>query len=111
MGNNGFSADAMRTSGSTNKSGLELPITYRDGSWCGAMYLVDLARAEALCADSPVEPWPCFGRALAAIYAWEYRDSSIGPYNEVGIGIQTRRRGSKPSFAQLARDMRAQDDQ
>src|SRR5262245_12443168 len=87
----------------------ELPIVYRDGSWCGLFYLVDMARAVDACSGLDVEPWPIFGRALAAIYAWEYRDSSIGAYNEVGIGIQTRRRGRRPSLTRLALDMRAQE--
>jgi hypothetical protein len=111
MANNGISANVTQAAPSISGSSQELPLIYRDGSWCGFMYLVDLARAEALCAGSEVEPWPMFGRALAAIYAWEYRETSIGPYNEVGIGIQARRRGTKPSFAKLAIDMSAQDDQ
>jgi len=51
------------------------------------------------------------GNAVVAVYAWEYRDSTLGAYNEVGLGIMARRRGRRPSLVTLARDMRRQDDQ
>jgi hypothetical protein len=71
----------------------DLPIRYRDASQLGVFFRADL------------------GKAVVAIYVWEYRDSSIGPYNELGLGIQARRRGTRPSLVKLVRDMGAQEDQ
>ena len=96
---------------SLSSGACELPILYRDGGWCGLFYRVDLAAAQALCEGLSVEPWPLFGTAVAAIYAWEYRDSTVGAYGEVGIGLQMRRRGTKPSVLRLGLDMSADDDQ
>jgi hypothetical protein len=90
---------------------VELPIVYRAGDWCGALYRVELARARPFCEALDLEPWPVFGAAVAGVYAWEYRDTSIGPYAELGIGLLTRRRGQKPSLLRLALDMSAQDAQ
>jgi hypothetical protein len=64
-----------------------------------------------LLAATTLEPWPILGAAMGAIYVWEYRDSSVGAYNEVGLGIQARRRCASPSLVKLGLDMRAQDDQ
>lgn len=74
-------------------------------------FAVDLAAARELLGPTGVEPWPFFGKALAALYAWNYRDSTVGSYNEVGLGIQARRPGTKPSVTRLAMDMLAQPDQ
>lgn len=95
----------------TGAAACDLPILYRDGSQFGVFYAVDLARARALVTSSAIEPWPVLGRAFAAIYVWEYRDSTIGSYGEVGLGIQCRRVGSRPSLPRLGYDMGAQDDQ
>lgn len=68
-------------------------------------------RANALLAGTELEAWPVFGRAIAAIYAWDYRDSTVGSYGEVGLGIQTRRRGTRPSLLRLGINMLADENQ
>jgi len=96
----------------TSRGECELPILYRDASQFGVFFPVDLARArEVVGHDKSVEPWPILGRAFAAIYVWEYRDSTVGAYSELGLGVQCRRRGTQPSLVTLGRDMGAQDDQ
>jgi hypothetical protein len=96
----------------TRSGTCDLPIVYRDASQCGALFLVDLALARELLADvSAIEPWPLLGKAVAAVYAWEYRDSTVGSYGEVGLGVQARRKGTRPSLVRLAIDMGAQEDQ
>lgn len=101
-----------RTPHPTSAGPCELPILYRDASQLGVFFLVDLARArEVVGHDRTIEPWPVLGRAVAAIYAWEYRDSTVGAYGEVGLGVQCRRKGTRPSLLTLARDMGAQPDQ
>jgi hypothetical protein len=89
----------------------DLPILYKDASWMGVFFSVELSVATAFLKDSGVEPWPIFGRAVAAIYAWEYRDSTVGSYNEVGLGIQCRKPGTNPSLIKLGFDMLAQPNQ
>lgn len=95
----------------TSTGTCDLPILYRDASQFGVFFRIDLDRARALLKDRSVEPWPIAGAAMGAIYVWEYRDSTVGSYNELGLGIQARRRGSRPSVLKLGLDMRAQDDQ
>jgi hypothetical protein len=95
----------------TSKGPCALPILYRDASQLGVFFLADLDRARELLGQTSLEPWPVFGKAIVAIYAWEYRDSTVGTYNEVGLGIQCRRRGTRPSLLRLVRDMGAQEDQ
>jgi hypothetical protein len=103
--------NVAKTPSSTSKGAVELPILYRDATQVGMLFRVDLARANALLEDTVLEPWPIFGKALAAIYAWEYRDTDIGRYNEVGLGIQCRLRGSTPSLLRYGRDPTAQPEQ
>jgi Acetoacetate decarboxylase (ADC) len=95
----------------TSEGPVALPIYYRDASLFGVFFAADLAACRALVGPSSIEPWPLLGRAVVALFAWEYRDSTVGAYNEVGLGIQARRRGSSPSLLRLARDMMADDDQ
>lgn len=95
----------------TSKGPCDLPILYRDASQIGLFFHAPLANAEALLEGTSLEPWPVLGRAVCAIYAWEYRDSTVGRYNEVGLGIQVRQRGTSPSLVGLVRDMSAQPEQ
>lgn len=107
----GFFSTVKQAPVKTANGTCELPILYRDASQFGVFFRIDLDRACELMAGLEIEPWPIFGKAMGAIYVWEYRDSTVGSYNEVGLGIQARRRGSKPSLAGFLRDMRKQDDQ
>src|SRR5215813_10219044 len=106
-----FFANVQQSPAKTSTGTCELPILYRDASQFGVFFRIELDRARALLADTTVEPWPVLGGALGAIYAWEYRDSTVGTYNEVGLGIQARRKGARPSLVRLGLDMRAQEEQ
>jgi len=103
--------EVERSSHKTRNGACELPIFYRDASQFGVMYAVDLERARKAIECSAIEPWPVLGKAIAAIYVWEYRDSTVGSYGEVGLGVQARRKNSSPSLFRLIRDMGAEDDQ
>jgi len=96
---------------STSRGPCELPILYRDGSWFGVFYRIDVARANRLLDGTGLEAMPLLGKALVTIQAWEYRDSTVGRYGELGLGIQTRKRGSAPSLLKYALDQRKQPDQ
>lgn len=76
---------------------VELPIRYTDGSALACIHRVDLADARAVVASECFEPLPVGGRALAQLVALEYRETSVGPYNELGVLVLARRTGSSPS--------------
>ena len=76
---------------------VELPIRYTDGSALACIYRVDLADARAVMASECFEPLPVGGKAMAQLMALEYRETSVGPYNELGVLVLARRTGSAPS--------------
>lgn len=88
----------------------DLPILYRDATLLTLIYRVDPARAKACIPFMAIEPWVVAGKALAMLCMFEYRDTSIGPYNEIGFGILARRTGSTPSWIHALRDMRPVKD-
>jgi hypothetical protein len=106
-----FFDTVRQTPAKTSDGTCDLPILYRDASQFGVFFRVGLDVARDALAGTGVEPWPVLGAAMAAIYVWEYRDSTVGSYNEVGLGIQARRRDTRPSLVRLGLDMRAQPDQ
>jgi Acetoacetate decarboxylase (ADC) len=89
---------------------LDIPIRYRDGSLLVVGYRVDPALASAIVHDKPLEPFLAFGKALVMLGVFEYRDTTIGPYNEIGIGIYAKRRGTSPSLFRVATNMRKCED-
>lgn len=65
-----------------------LPVFYYDVATLSAQFLAPIARVRPLLPSSRmhplrVTPWHC----VVSISAFEYRDSDIGPYNEVSIGV------------------------
>ena len=76
---------------------LELPVRYTEGAALACVYRVDLAAARAVMASECFEPLPVGGRAMVQVVALEYRESSVGAYNELGVLVLARRRGSLPS--------------
>ena len=76
---------------------LALPVHYTDGSALACIYRVDLAAARSVIADDWFEPLPVGGKAMAQLMALEYRETSVGPYNELGLLVLARRSGSAPS--------------
>jgi hypothetical protein len=86
----------------------KLPVFYRDSSSFAAIYAAPTKAVRPLLRHPslrPIELVP--GTSLVAITAFEYRDSDIGPYNELSIAVLAsiaRRPIAGASFlAQLAR--------
>ncbi len=84
------------------------PMFFRDFNMMGGVFAADRAAARAALPargyrslDLPL------GRALVAVHCMEYKDSDIGPYNEVSLSIALRR-GPLPftSLLQAARALR-----
>jgi hypothetical protein len=95
---------------SISSGACNLPVLYRDGSMLGLVYRVDPVLAMDLVRGLPLEPVVVFGEAIASLCVFEYRDTTLGSYNEICLGIQVKRSGSSPSLLRALWDMRSVDD-
>jgi hypothetical protein len=96
---------------STSAGSCDLPILYRDGAVLGLMYRVAPELVEPLIPDRDTfEPFTLMGKAIVQLVVFEYRDTSIGPYNEVALAVEIQRRGSSPSTWGALVDARSQPD-
>ncbi|MBI2383400.1 MAG: acetoacetate decarboxylase family protein [Gammaproteobacteria bacterium] len=98
-----FLAGARQVEAHCSAGRCDMPILYDDVSQLFAFWRVPLAAAAALVPDGRLEPLPVFGKAVAGFAAFEYRGTTIGSYNEIGLVILVRRRGSAPSLWRLLR--------
>jgi hypothetical protein len=93
----------------TSAGPCDLPILYRDASLLSLSYRVDPARVRGTIAPG-LEPWVILGKALVLVCIFEYRDTSIGPYGEIGVGVLAKRVGSSPSLLTALRDLAKVED-
>lgn len=77
----------------TSEGPVELPIRYYDVSVVVAVFSADRRGAEELLAGTGVEL--AGGRAVVALAFYEYRDTSVGAYNEVGTAIFAQPAGAR----------------
>lgn len=78
----------------TSEGRVELPILYYDTSALFAFFMVDRARVEGVLAGTGLVPALTVGElALAAVACFEYRETSVGVYNEVGLCVAVTRPG------------------
>ena len=78
----------------TSQGAVELPILYYDTSTLNAFFLVDKAKVEAVLKGTGLSPALTIGgMALVALACFEYRDTSVGVYNEVGVAAAVTRNG------------------
>lgn len=108
--NPAFFDNHARETVATSRGSCELPIFYQDASLLTAIWRVDAARARPL-VPVDFEPWLVMGKALAMLCLFEYRQTSIGPYGEIGIGVLVRKKGTKPSLLRVLGDLRKEEDQ
>ena len=67
---------------------VALPIRYIDDRCLAATFLTDLERASKVLEGTGLQPVPQEdGKAVVVYMTWEYRQTDIGPYNEVGLTI------------------------
>lgn len=72
----------------TSGGPVDLPILYYDTSYVMALFFADRAAVERLVGDDGVRPaLTRGGRAVVALAGYDYRDSTVGPYFEVGLAI------------------------
>jgi hypothetical protein len=77
-----------QTTATTSLGPAELPALYYDVSTLTALFTVEAERAAAQLAPLELKPglhWG--GKAVVGLAFYEYRDTSLGPYNEVGLAI------------------------
>ena len=99
----GIRQEPLSIRGSPGKS----PMFFRDFSLMGGVFLADLSGARAALPGAWYRPLRVLPRrALVAVHCMEYKDSDIGPYNEVSLSIALRR-GWLPllSLVQAARSV------
>jgi hypothetical protein len=93
-----FFGNVKQETVTTSAGGCELPILYRDGSVVGLMYRVAPEIVAPLIDDSDLfEPFTLMGKAVVQLVVFEYRDTSIGQYNEVALAVEIQRKGTSPS--------------
>ncbi|HTN33266.1 MAG TPA: acetoacetate decarboxylase family protein [Marinobacter sp.] len=74
----------------TREGTINLPILYYDNSNFLALYEVDLDKAQTVLNAPALDVVTFSGnKALVAIAIYEYRDTEVGVYNEVGVAIAT----------------------
>lgn len=107
-----FFDGVRQTAHPTSLGPCDLPILYRDGSTASLLYRCAPDDARDLLATHDLEPMVIAGRVLVVLAVFEYRDSTVGVYNELGIGVHAKRPGSSPRVGKvLTSQMRAERDQ
>ncbi|MDO8654318.1 MAG: acetoacetate decarboxylase family protein [Undibacterium sp.] len=93
-----------RTPIPTSEGTVGMPILYYDNSVMMALFRVDYDKAQALVGDQGLQAVRVFGgKALAAIAFYQYRETSIADYNEVGVAIAVVPNGTQvPMFPLLS---------
>lgn len=87
-----------RTPHATSEGSVELPILYYDVTNVVALFLADRAGASELLADAGLDVALARGdRALVGVSFYEYRHTTVGVYNEVGVAIFAVPRGQRPT--------------
>ena len=96
----------------TSAGPCDLPILYRDGSMASLLYRCAPDDTRDLLAAHGLEPMVIAGKVLVVLAVFEYRDSTVGIYNELGIGVHAKQPGSSPRLGKVLRSqMRDEIDQ
>jgi hypothetical protein len=79
--------DVPKTTVSTAEGDAELPIAYYDSSQYLAVFQADAAAAQRALQGTGLEPVLARRKAIVTLSFFKYRDTSIGPYHEVGLSV------------------------
>ncbi len=71
----------------SNGQSIDLPVLYIDCSNLGMWFLVDLEKAQSMLPEPYIAVPSEQGSAMAHVGLYEYRETSLGPYNEGATGI------------------------
>lgn len=88
----------------TSEGDVAMPILYYENSVMMALFRVDYDKAQVLVADQGLQAVRFFGgKALVGMAFYQYRDTSIGDYNEVGTAVAVVPNGTQvPRFPMLS---------
>ena len=86
--------DVPREVVSTSAGDIELPIFYFDGFAGTALFAIDAKQAAATLQGTSLTPLEHNDTATAAITFYDYRDTSLGPYQEVALAILVAQPGN-----------------
>lgn len=86
-GNDPFFDVPRRPFSLSNGDSIDLPILYIDCTNMGMWFLVDLDKAQALLPEPMVAVPSEQGKAMVLVGLYEYRETSIGAYNEAATAI------------------------
>lgn len=108
----GFFDGVEQVAHPTSAGPCDLPILYREGSMTSVLFRVHPDRAAAALAPHNLDPMVIASKTLAVLAVFEYRDSTVGVYNELGIGVHAKRPGTTPNTVRmLSSQMRSETDQ
>lgn len=94
----------------TSQGPVAMPILYYEDSNFMTLFFIDLERARAKLAPAGLEPVRFLGgKALAGVAFYQYRSTSIGPYDEVGVAIAALPAGTAVPALPLLSMMRDPD--
>ena len=88
MRDDDFFKDTPRNTLEMKGLSFEFPVLYYDFRFMTCIFTVKIDRLKKILPHSqfiPIQIWP--GTGMLSITAFEYRDTSIGPYNEVAISV------------------------
>lgn len=81
---------------------FELPILYFKDDFFGLYFSADYQKVKAIMPSENLHPLKLpNGRAVVAIAAYNYTDTSIGPYGEIPVGIPVTLNTKKSGFSSL----------
>ena len=100
-----------RTSTTTSEGEVELPILYFDTSNTMAFFTAPVDAVSALLKGSDLQPAvDIAGQSVVGLSFYEYRDTTVGVYNEVGLAIpvlDAKAKGGLRHLADLFRSVEA----
>lgn len=93
-----------QTNAATSEGDVALPILYYDDSQCMGLFYVDHAAAQAMVQGDGLDAVRfAGGKALVGVAFYQYRQTSIGVYNEVGVAIAVVPAGTRqPALPMLS---------
>ncbi|HET8870519.1 MAG TPA: acetoacetate decarboxylase family protein [Aquabacterium sp.] len=103
-----------RTVASTSQGPVQLPILYHRTRNLNAFFMVPRERVQAAldqAGASDLQPGCVWGdQALVALACYEYLETSIGAYNEIGLAVPVVRAGVKPGLRHWRETLADVDD-
>ncbi|MBP8190947.1 MAG: acetoacetate decarboxylase family protein [Aquabacterium sp.] len=103
-----------RTLAQTSQGPAQLPILYHRTRNINAFFMVDTQAVQAAlrAAGAGALQATCNwgGKTLVALACYEYQDTSIGVYNEIGLAVPVVRPGIQPRLSHWLQTLRDVDD-